>query len=633
MHNILSLDIETTGLDPYRDEITCVGIYGRDGNVSRVYRDLDQLDYDLRTKYNGWGLVGHNFKFDIHFLVNNGFDLSFLLGRWEHDTQFMSHVLTDKVSEQYLEWYETKRVELNKELPVGYSHRKTRGSSLKVLAPYWLDVPPFWEDPTSHDDDEYVLKDCKYTWDLCKMFKTKLNAKGQYSFYKDRMMNWGKMLMEAEKRGIMINDEKLIESIYEHSTKAEQLKRELDEEWAGPNVLYKHAQTVLIHQKYSEMSNQALLKAKANNVDKTIARYNTLRDKAVAKIEDLNYDSPKQMLWLLKDHFGLPVKTVEGKESTGKAVLESIANKGRKDVGKFLEWRKANKILTAFLPTYQKLQYKGVVHPTFNLTGTRTGRLSSSGPNMQQVPPSLYKIFKPRDGYKYIQYDLASIEAALIAYYSGDPMLFDVIQSGQSIHNANARVFFNLDCDIKDVKDKYPEERYASKHVGFALFYGAGTNRIKHTFANFGFMIDKGQAYQMHQNFKEYYKQAAQFHKDITNDFAQGNVKMNVMGRPIKIQDPEDAYMKGFNTLVQSSASDLNIRAGELAREQWIKEGLDCQILLFIHDCIVAEVKEEHAVRADQILKESMTGFNLTNSLGKIILAVEGGIKTAWEKD
>jgi DNA polymerase I-like protein with 3'-5' exonuclease and polymerase domains len=105
------------------------------------------------------------------------------------------------------------------------------------------------------------------------------------------------------------------------------------------------------------------------------------------------------------------------------------------------------------------------------------------------------------------------------------------------------------------------------------------------------------------------------------------------MGRPIKIGNPDDAYMKGFNTLVQSSASDLCMRGAERATQAWREAGLDCHNLLYVHDCIVAECKAEDATRASEILVDSMTNFKLTNRLGQIKLQVEGGVYDEWRKD
>jgi DNA polymerase-1 len=208
----------------------------------------------------------------------------------------------------------------------------------------------------------------------------------------------------------------------------------------------------------------------------------------------------------------------------------------------------------------------------------------------------------------------------------------DIIKSGESIHNINTIVFFNLDCDPKEVPEKFPRHRKVAKNVGFALFYGAGSSRIKHVFTAGGFPITDDEAKKIHQRFKDYYKEAILFHKEITKAFESGSVLLNLFGRPLIIPDKKDAYMKGFNMLVQSSASDLTLHSAYKASQKWNDAKLDAHILLLIHDFILAEVKEDQAKAADDILVDSLINYDLSNKYGKIVLEVDGGISHEWKK-
>jgi DNA polymerase I-like protein with 3'-5' exonuclease and polymerase domains len=633
MRKNITVDLETTGLNPRKERITCIGVDG-DG-ISRVYRSVDRFNHDVTTgDLKDCDFTGQKFSFDIGFLVHNGVDLDLLLARWVDDTQLMAHVCTDKVTDKYLEWYEIERRRLNKLLPKGVSHREGRKNSLKVFAPFFLDVPPFWEDPQNHDDDEYVLKDCRYTTRSRDFFEKRLKELGQYDFYKNRMMPWAKMLLQSELRGIKLNWQNLYKVEEENKKLETGLLIRLDHQWWPQIKEWEEKQEYELQKKYLNLRAKATEKLKDKSKRKQLwKRYSDLYQKAAKKLPPFNFNSPAQLLWLLKDALGKDVKDWQGNESTAKAVLEKLSNSGHKDVEKLLEYRKANKILTMYVPTYKELQYDGTIHPSFNITGTRTGRLSSSKPNLQQVPSTLYKVFKPREGYKFIQYDLSGIEAALIALYSEDVNLFDTVTGGQSIHNANAKIFLGLDCEVDEVKDKYPTERQAAKNVGFGLFYGSGWRQIQRTFMNAGIPVTDREAKDMLKRFKEHYRSAFEFHDKITTQFAKGEIINNLMGRPIKIGNPDDAYMKGFNTLVQSSASDLCMRGAERATQAWREAGLDCHNLLYVHDCIVAECKAEDATRASEILVDSMTNFKLTNRLGQIKLQVEGGVYDEWRKD
>lgn len=621
--SVVAVDIETTGLDPWKEKITCIGFHtaDREGVLRLEHMDSVQNIKDP--------VVGHRFKFDQKFLKVNNIEVF----NWQHCTQLMAHICLDKVPRDYLEYYERLRQIENKKLPQGVTHRKAGGLSLKTLAPYFLGVDPFWEDPANHDNDEYVLKDCKYTYNLYQMFRRRLIGQGSWDFYRTQF-NKVKMLFEMEMRGIELNFNALSEVEQEYMEKRTGLANQLKEMWKTPIDRYFSEQSQQLEIEYLHKCQAAIDRLK--NKDKaegTKARYRKLYHNALAKVEPFNMASSAQMAWLLRDQLGYNITCDEtGDETTKKSVLNRLAKEGKEDVKTYLNWREAEKVLTMYLPTYRELQTDGVIHATFNPTGTRTGRLSSSGPNLQQVPSKLYKLFKPRDGYVFLQHDLAGIEAALIALYSGDKSLFKILQEGGSIHNYNAITFFNLDCRPEEVPEKFPKERRTAKTIGFALFYGAGFRRIKEAFLTNGYLITDAEAKEKLKAFRKFYSGATDFHKGITEIFEQGGVVNNLFGRPIRIQEWENPFMNGFNTLIQSSASDLNIRACEKATEQWREAGIDAHPLMLIHDCIVAEAPREQAEAADKILVECMTGFNLNAEHGPIKLEVDGGIYDEWTK-
>jgi DNA polymerase I-like protein with 3'-5' exonuclease and polymerase domains len=233
---------------------------------------------------------------------------------------------------------------------------------------------------------------------------------------------------------------------------------------------------------------------------------------------------------------------------------------------------------------------------------------------------------------KFIVYDLSGIEAALIALYSGDSRLFQIIASGESIHDHNAKILFELDCPVDQVKSLFPKERQCAKNLGFATFYGAGWRRLKTVFLTAGFDITDEDAKRKLRMLKQAYPNVFSFHKEITEIFESGEVMYNLLGRPLVVPDPADAYMKGFNTLIQSSASDLCIRACEKAVEQCRAEGLEAFPVLLIHDCVMMEAESRVAERVGEILKKAMTDFKCSVDEGEIKLQVEGGISDVWEK-
>jgi DNA polymerase I-like protein with 3'-5' exonuclease and polymerase domains len=547
-----------------------------------------------------------------------------------HDTKIMAHLLRDKVPKEFLDWYEEERKRRNKLLPKGKTYRETSGLSLKVLAPWYLKVEPFWETPGDYNNEEYNRKDCEYTYRLFQLFEKKLKDEGSWDFYVNRMLEWSKMVMDMEIKGIQIDLNELDQVEKEYLEKRETYKRKLDEQWRNHRDAYHTSQVEQLKIKYEEGARLQIERGRTAE-HKTKARYQHLFEEACKRIEPFNYASSQQMTWLLKEQLGLDITDPEGEETTGKSVLNRLAQE-RDDIKNLLEYKEADKVLTMYIPTYRELQIDSTIHPSFNLTGTRTGRTSSSGPNLQQVPSKLYRLFKPRSGYKFIQYDLSGIEAALIALYSGDKRLYDILSTGESMHDHNAKALFNLECDVSEVSKLFPKQRKTVKNIGFACFYGAGWRRISSVFAAGGFPISDREAKEKLKSLKAYYPKAFEYHEEITEIFEAGEVVYNLFGRPIKMQPHENCYMQGMNTLIQSSASDLNLRACEKASKKWKEMGLDAYPLLVIHDCIIAEVREAHSQVASDILVNAMTGFKLESENGLIPLRVEGSISLAWEK-
>lgn len=598
-------------LNPWKSEITVIGVACDDG-TQRVFRGPNKLVdlFNFIEQRPKEIIVGHNFKFDWLHLAAHGLTID--LNRWQGDSQLAAYVLTDKIGPIWLDRYEEERKKR------GPHHRKAGQHSLKTLAPFFLGVEPFWEG-ADHDDDAYVLKDAQYTLQLVKVLEGHLRERGQFDFYKNKQLPWTKLLVKAELRGVQLDVEGLKELEGTLLQRAAELERTLDKQWEVKHAQW-HARNLFeVDAKY-----EAQKETKSRQ-----ERWNRARDNAPHKVD---YQSHKQMAWLLKEALGYDITSLEGDESTGREVLERLAAEGHEDIKVFLEWRKVNKLLTSFLPKYLELQHEGTLHPIYNPDTTRTGRTSSERPNAQQVPPDLRKYVTARPGYKYIGYDAAAIEARLIALYSNDPVLYQLIINDISIHDHNVKVFFGAQEPHSQIKKLYPVQRSAAKNCGFALFYNAGANRIRIAFAQKGFPVSFEQCKEIHHRFKESYKVAYEAANDVVRYMESGGIITNLFGRPLKIQVPQDAFMTAFNTLIQSSASDLLLEGATRADEQMRAEGINAHPVLFVHDFVAYEVPEQHVARANEIIVNSLTSFELNTAHGPLPLAVEGGIMDRWEK-
>lgn len=640
----MSLDIETKcavegcekndckhALSPYHSDITVVGLYYKDkDNIPQqhTFRNLTELKRHLLLVPNPV-YVGHNFKFDLHHLAVRGVDITHK--DW-YDTQVLASVCLDKIPEAWLKRYEVQRIELNRQLPVGVTHRRARGGSLKTLAPFFLDVPKFWEDPSNHDNDEYVLKDCEYTYNLFETLSRKVKNEDSWTFY-ERLMGYTKLLLNAELKGITL-DLPHMNSLWNNATHNTGVyKRDLDNMWNAAYKAYHDMRCGDLKIAYMNKMDKAVSKLKtptAKQIAKTKDRYEKLYEKSISKLNtDLNLDSPAQLNWLLKDYHGLDIATFSGEESTGKEVLERLAKAGREDVEIFLKYRKNRKLCTSFFPTYEEAQQDGILHCSFNPTGTRTGRLSSSNPNLQQVPPELHSIFKARPGFKLATYDENAIEPALMGYYSEDSRLCALNISETNFHDYITDLVFSLSCPLTEIKSNYPKERDFAKEFDLSMFYGAMHKRIQASAMKHGFNFTLNRCKDIYETFKEEFQEFYRWKEDFDSQLKGGAIIKNLFGRPFTLP-PREVYMKGVNTLIQSSASDLVLESAKRIQDKL--SPLGAQVLLLVHDEIVTEIPEDKVSQCVEIIEESMTNYSLTTKHGPIKLKVEGKVSNTWEK-
>lgn len=367
-------NFEDAALDFHRCKITVIATWSKDGG--KAFTNIS----DYNEWYEAQGrppVVGHNFKFDLKPLKRLG---AILPDHWE-DTSLMAVSLSKKVPENWLITYEQKRMELNKGTRRAV-HRRAGGYSLKTLAPYFLGVQAFWE-VEDHANIEYALKDAEYTYRLYYKLKELLEEEGSYDFYSTKILPWAQMLVNSEYEGITLDVTELQKEKVIAAQKAKEAEEKLHSLWADAYAMYRQSQLDELSKEYAKKAAAAAQKlkdpAKAPN---TFARYQGLLNKAIEKVPyRMNIGSPTQLTWLFKNYLKLDITDFSGDESTGKPVLQRLAGQGREDIQTFLDYRKYQKLSQAFFPSYEAVQWEGKIHTNFNITGTRTGRLSSSGPN------------------------------------------------------------------------------------------------------------------------------------------------------------------------------------------------------------------------------------------------------------
>jgi DNA polymerase I-like protein with 3'-5' exonuclease and polymerase domains len=636
---LVAIDIETAAapgyegyekaaLDHHRNRIT---------KIAYACEDMTTGCFNTVGEFNDWlgrlrcigepQFIGHNFKFDLKTLITKGAELT--LSDYHHDTQLQAVASCDKIPERWLAEYEVKRTACN--LKAGQAiHREAGQYSLKTLAPYHLGVEPFWE-VADHANEDYAIKDALYTLKLFQWQQRLLEKNHCQSFYLTKLMPWARMILNAELRGVAIDLDAMRTKYEESAHQVTALKGELEQIWAEPIKLYQQEQIKKLKLRYVKLYQQQAVKKKAGR--KLRERYRKLYEAALPQLEPFNPDSPTQMMWLLKEHFKLNVTTFEGDESTGKSVLKRLASEGRQDLEKFLDYRQHKKLSTSFFPSYFAMQWNGRLHCNFNLNGTRTGRLSSNEPNLQQVPGNLHHLFVAPPGRKLLCYDLSNIEPILIAYATECPMLCEIVLRGRNFHDVNTQVFFELEgVADSEIKVRYARERKVSKELGLLLLYGGGWRRIQESAQKHGFTWTESECKSKYRRFRQTYRAVFNYKQKLDTQLEEGYAVKNLMGRYYKIPNRDDVYMKGFNTFIQGSASDLLLESGRRAWEEYEKQSLDAAPILFVHDELLIDCASEHAERCEAILLEKLLGYTLNTVYGAIQLKAEGGIYDYWKK-
>ena len=334
----------------------------------------------------------------------------------------------------------------------------------------------------------------------------------------------------------------------------------------------------------------------------------------IRKFEELNGkpfnpNSTVQLRNLLFDYLGLQPtgkKTGTGADSTDAEVLKELSLQS--DVPKrILDIRQKSKIKNTYLDKIiPQLDRDSRLRTGFNLHGTTSGRLSSSGKlNMQQLPrdnPTVKGCIKASPGHKIVAMDLTTAEVYVAAILAKDTALMDVFKSGGNFHSTIAHKVFRLPCPVEDVAELYPDRRQAAKAVTFGIMYGAGPAKISEQVTK-----DSGKYFSKHEATEVISDYFGAFHKlkawidDNQKFIEQNGFVYSFFGRKRRLPNvtSTDAGVRshsirsGLNFLVQSTASDINL-LGAIDMGEYIKaNNMKSRIFALVHDSILAEVPED----------------------------------------
>lgn len=542
------LDIETTGLSPFTDTITYIILGDPRGNIQYVLPG----SYVTSLSKLKRPIVAHNFKFDFNLIYRAGVDLR--VPGLLHDTMLLDHLLDE-----------------NQEHSLDSIVKRRYNDDYKEK--FWSKYKKFEEAP-EEDGLNYACKDVHYTARAFTDIKQELYRAGIPDGLLSHVRDLALALYDTELKGLKLDLPYLTQMGEDLSGKITQAKADM---------------RALVDFECEMIENKEYLKI--------LDGYKTEKGKLNAKRPKFNFDSNTQLANLLYDRLGLPKQLNKKRKPTcDDAALEKL-EKHHPVIAKLREYRGHQKVYTAFIEGSLEKMHAGRIYPSFNINGTVTGRISSSGPNMQQLPSTggVRGIYIPDPGYRFISCDYAQLEVTLAAHFSKDRNLLKIVHEGASQH------------DITAAGLGIP--RSLAKTINFALQYGAGVGKIQKILG-----CSEKDAQTALDKYWDTYAGLRDFVKFCHQKLDRGEPLVNPFGRrrhfPKEYRtfwDKERAKRQAPNALIQGTGADITNRAFYLVNKSLLEMGIG-KALFPIHDEILIEVIDTSCNTASELLQSIMVG-------------------------
>lgn len=350
-----------------------------------------------------------------------------------------------------------------------------------------------------------------------------------------------------------------------------------------------------------------------NYTQKLSERIEIIREQIIEEAGvDFNISSPKQLGEVLFDRLHLPhgKKTKTG-YSTAADVLESLAPEYT-IVANVLEYR----TLTKLKSTYGEglvafIEPDGRIHGEFNQTVTATGRISSSQPNLQNIPirmeigRQIRKVFVPKDGCVFLDADYSQIELRVLAHMSGDEKLIDAYRSAEDIHTMTASQVFHVPVDMVT-----PEMRRNAKAVNFGIIYGISSFGLSNDLS-----ISVSEAKQYIDSYFHTYPKIKTFLDNLVQSAKDKGYSETILGRkrPIPDLSSKNFRLRSFgervamNAPIQGTAADIMKIAMIRVFNELYSRNLKSRLILQVHDELLIETYKDEVDEVKSILEEAMT--------------------------
>jgi DNA polymerase-1 len=554
---LFALDTETTGLDPLQDELVGLSIaydtkesfYIPLAHIKDGQLSTETVLQKLKPVFSSSSIkkILHNTKFDQLVLAHANNNLSGI----EFDTLLAANLLrkaSDKINLKSLSvQYLGEKMETFKEL---------MGKKYKTF-----DQVPITEAAT------YAAHDALQTFKLAKILKKDL-AKKLQKIFDEIEMPLSQVLFDMEKTGISFDPD----SIKDVDTK---------------------------------------VKRKLATIEKKI--FAALNQKELKEFKEINLNSPKQIESLLFDTLRLPVikKSMKGKRSTDQEVLSELS-KHHPIPGMILQYRELFKLKSTYidaLPKYVNPKTKRI-HTSFSQTIVATGRLSSSNPNLQNIPASgdfglkIREAFVAPRGSQFLSADYSQIELRVLAHMSKDKNLCNAFMDGTDIHKQTASQIFDI-----PINKVIHEQRQVGKRINFSIIYGLTPFGLSRDLG-----IKPGEAKKYIEKYFDRYPRIAEWIDSTVNDAKKKGFSETSMGRRRYIPGLHEKNRSlyeasrriAINSPVQGTSAEIMKIAMINVHNALSKNNLSSKMVLQIHDELLLECPNDELKKVEKLVKSEM---------------------------
>lgn len=635
---LVSLDIETTGLDPHKDEIVAIGLYV-DG-TPYIFDDIQSdmfkklIANQLRYLYENHELLIHNAAFDLVWLSTK-FKIGF--PKRVYDTMIAERLCTAGTDESVSLLYTAYR-------RCGAEIDKALQTSFKLGEPLTVEQRAYLRQDLEHLHKirEEQLKQIERehlqtVWEIeqsvtpvfCQMIADgiKVNYERITNLLKEEQIKLDHiagqivgeltpliMYQRINKRNQM--QDKLDEWLQALDAETKKYELQWQDELVKCGSLFPEPPPEWVENKWCDETIDP-----KDNAPKGQKRYvahhlkgwraaNKRPPKPFLDDSEINLGSHKQMVecW---QRLGINTTTTSAKAL--KRLLPTISEDNtRRIVELYIEHAKHAKILAAFGESLlQFLDEQGYLHGQFKQYGTDTGRPSCEKPNLLQMPSrdEFRSCFIAPPNHLFVVCDYAQMELRLMAQLSKDPVMLKAFNDGLDLHTNTASLMYNVPYD--DVTEK---QRKIAKTINFGTLYGMGPGKLQETLGSDGVIISFEEAEAALKAWRTAYRIAAQAidqwgHWGVSQGFtttALGRRRRFEVTAEMNRWEVQGVARQAANFVIQGSNADITKLAMVVITRLCEEEYIDAAVVLNVYDEIVVEVAAKHALRAAQIVQSAM---------------------------